>query len=178
MATKSAHTEVPAGGKPNFPPFQRETFASQFIWLALTFAILYVLVAKLIRPRIDDIFAARSERIAKDIAAAASSKEQSDAAIAAYEQALADARGRAQAMANEMRDQQAAAAAATRKRLAAQLDARLAQAEKTIAATKEAAMANVRGIAVDTAGAIVERLTGASPSQQDVAAAVSAVLKR
>ena len=39
-------------------------------------------------------------------------------------------------------------------------------------------MANVHGIASDTAPAIVERLTGTAPASQDVAEAVSNVLKR
>ena len=38
--TQKAHTEVPAGGHPAFPPFDRETFASQLFWLAITFALL------------------------------------------------------------------------------------------------------------------------------------------
>jgi F-type H+-transporting ATPase subunit b len=98
--------------------------------------------------------------------------------MAAYEKTLADARRRAQAMASETREQQASKAEDTRKRLTAQLDARLAEAEKSIASAKAAAMANVRSIAVDTAGAIVERLVGISPSPKDAADAVSTVLKR
>ena len=54
----------------------------------------------------------------------------------------------------------------------------LAEAEKQIAATKTAAMANVRGIAVDAAAAIVERLIGTAPPAPAVAAAVDEALKR
>ena len=39
-------------------------------------------------------------------------------------------------------------------------------------------MANVRGIATDAAGAIVERLIGSAPASHEVAAAVGDVLKR
>ena len=39
MAETNAHTEVPAGGKEMFPPFQRETFPSQLFWLGITFII-------------------------------------------------------------------------------------------------------------------------------------------
>jgi F-type H+-transporting ATPase subunit b len=177
MATKDGHTEVP-GGKAPFPPFQAETFASQLVWLALTFAVLYVLMAKVALPRIGGIFEARSKRIADDLAAAGRLKDQSDAAIAAYEKALADARTRAQALANETREKQAAAAEQTRHKLEADLNARLADAEKAIANTRQAAMTNVQAIATDAAGAIVERLVGLAPSSKDAAAAVAAVLKR
>ena len=54
----------------------------------------------------------------------------------------------------------------------------LADAEKQIAATKSAAMANVRGIATEAAAAIVTRLSGVAAPEPAVAAAVDAVLKR
>ena len=113
--------------------------------------LLYVLMSRIALPRIGAILAERGKRIADDIAAAQRFKERSDAAHAAYEKALADARSRAQAIANATREQQAAAAEATNKRLEAQLHERLAAAEQSIAASRTAAMGNVGGIASDTA---------------------------
>src|SRR5581483_6146992 len=63
-------------------------------------------------------------------------------------------------------------------RLKQQSDEAVAAYEKALAATKEAAMSNVRAIAEDAAAAIVERLIGAAPNQKTVAAAVTDVLKR
>jgi F-type H+-transporting ATPase subunit b len=163
MATKSAHTEVPAGAAPGFPPFQFETFPSQLLWLAITFVILYVLTAKVTLPRIGGILEARAKRIADDVADATRLRDQSNAAVAAYEKALADAHSRAQAMTNEARAKQAAEAEDVRKRLAVTLKARVAEAEKAIASTKETAVADGRTTAADLAGTIVERLVGVSP---------------
>jgi len=129
-------------------------------------------------PRIAGILADRNKRIADDIAAANRFKEQSDAAHAAYEKALADARTRAQAIANETREREAAAAEEANKRLEAELHERLLAAEKTIAATRTAAMGNVGSIAGDTASAIVERLIGKAPVAHEVAAAVNETMKR
>jgi F-type H+-transporting ATPase subunit b len=176
MATNS-HTEQPSEHKGAFPPFNKTTFASQLFWLVIAFTMLYVLMAKVALPRVGGIIESRQKRIADDIAEAGKLKVQSDEAIATYEKALADARARAQAIANDTRDKQAAAAEATRKKLEAELNAKLAAAEETIAATKQAAMANVRGIAIDAAKAIVERLIGTEPSDKAVAAAVSDALK-
>jgi F-type H+-transporting ATPase subunit b len=53
----------------------------------------------------------------------------------------------------------------------------LAEAEKTIAAIKHAAMANVGNIAADAAKAIVERLIGTAPADSAVDAAVKDTLK-
>src|SRR5690606_17195638 len=140
----TAHTEQPSGGKPDFPPFNVETFASQLVWLAIFFVALYVIIARLAVPRISHTVEARRDRIAGDFAEANRLKEQSDAAMAAYEKALADARGRAQALAGEARDKLNAEADKARHALEGELNTRLAKAEETIAATKSAAMANVR----------------------------------
>ena len=65
-----------------------------------------------------------------------------------------------------------------RKKLEAELAEKLLAAEKTIAATKLAAMSNVRTIAAETTAAIVERLIGSTPAPAVVDAAVADVLKR
>ncbi len=171
MAEPNAHTEAPAE-EHAFPPFQAQHFPSQLLWLVLTFLLLYALMSRIALPRIGAIFAERRKRITDDLAAANRFKEQSEAANAAYQKALADARSRAQAIAGETREKQAAEAEAANKRLEAQLHDKLAAAEQSIAATRAAAMQNVGSIATETASAIVERLIGAPPSAQDVAAAV------
>ena len=177
--THNATTEAnPGGGHGGFPPFQSHTFASQLVWLAIAFVLLYVLMSKLALPRVAAVIENRQKRIADDIAEAGSLKQQSDAAVTAYEKALADARADAQAIANETRDKQAAEAAATRTRIEDALNVKLADAEKTIANTKQTAMTNVRGIAEDAATAIVEQLLGTAPSGQTVSDAVADVLKR
>jgi F-type H+-transporting ATPase subunit b len=177
MAEPTAHTEKPAGHGA-FPPFQSEHFPSQLVWLALTFVLLYVLMAKVALPRIGSILEMRSQRIADDLKAAQRLKEESDAAGTGYEKALADARSRAQSIANDTRQKQASEADAVQKKLEAQLHQRLVAADQSIATTRNAAMGNVRTIAADTATAIVERLIGKAPAEQEVAAALGDLGKR
>ena len=177
MATQqhTEHTEVPHSG--GFPPFQKDTFASQLFWLAITFVALYLVISRVAVPRIGGIIESREKRIAGDIAEAQRMKADSEAAGAAYEKSLADARSRAQAIGSEIHAKLNAEAEENRKSLEAKLNAQLAESEKQIATTKSAAMTNVRGIAVDAAAAIVERLTGTAPSAPAVAAAVDDALK-
>jgi len=178
-AHKTGTEHIPAGEhKGGFPPFDAHSFASQLIWLVVAFVLLYALMAKWALPRVGAIIEGRQKRIDDDVADAGKLKAQSDEAVAAYEKALADARARAQAIANETRDTQAAAAEVRRKSLEDELNVKLADAEKTIAATKTAAMSNVREIAEGAARAIVERLIGTAPSDQTVTAAVADALKR
>ncbi len=163
--------------KGTFPPFDAHTFASQLVWLVIAFVALYVLMSRWALPRVGAIIESRQQRISDDVAEAGRLKEQSEAAVAAYEKALADARARAQAIANETREKQMADADARRKVLEDELNRHLAESEKSIATTKQAAMSNVRGIAEDAARAIVERLAGQAPSEQAVSEAVGSVMK-
>jgi F-type H+-transporting ATPase subunit b len=165
-------------GGHKFPPLQADTYASQIFWLAIIFVALYMLMARIALPRVGEIIATRQQHVDNDLAEAKRLKDSSDAAIAAYEKALADARGRAQALANETREKYAAEAETARKALDATLNGRIAEAERTIATRRTAAMVNVQGIAVETATAIVERLTGSAPSNADVAKSVAEALKR
>jgi F-type H+-transporting ATPase subunit b len=175
MAT-SSHTEQPHG-KPPFPPFNGETFASQLVWLVITFVALYLIVSKLALPRVGSIIEARRSAIADDLAKAQGFKDASDKELATYEEELAAARARAQAIGSDTRDKLAAQAERERKVLEDRLNARLAEAEKTIDATRRTAMGNVRAIAGEAAAAIVQRLIGTAPEANAVSAAVDRVLK-
>ncbi len=172
----TAHTEAEGGGH-SFPPFQRETFASQLVSLAIAFVALYLIVSKIALPRVGGVLDARQKKIEGDLAEAQRLKDESETALKAYESELADARSRAQAISAENREKLNAASEAERKRLEERLAAKLADAEKAIASTRAAAMSNVRGIAADAAGAIVQRLTGMAPDGKSVDAAVDASLK-
>ncbi len=162
--TTQAGTEAPGGAADvGFPPFATETFGGQLFWLIVTFAVLYTLLSRLVLPRLTGIIEGRRESIARDLDEAAAMKTRAEEAGAAYEKSLSEARARAQALAQETRAKLSAESDAKRKALEADLAARLAEAE---------AMSNVRGIALETATAIVERLTGRAPAPQAVEAAL------
>ena len=172
----TAHTEA-EGGKPPFPPFQKDTFASQLVSLAIAFVALYLIVSRIALPRVGGVIDARQNAIDGDLAQAQKLKDESDAALKAYESELATARSRAQAIGNETRDKLSAQSEVERKALEQRLAAKLEAAEASIAATRNTAMANVRSIAADAAAAIVQHLTGHLPDGQSVEAAVDASLK-
>jgi F-type H+-transporting ATPase subunit b len=172
----TAHTEADAHGRA-FPPFQKDTFASQLVSLLVAFVALYLIVSRIALPRVGSLLDERQNAIEGDLADAQKLKDESDSALKAYENDLAAARARAQAISAETREKLNAASEAERKRLEEQLSVKLAGAEKSIASTREAAMRNVRGIAAEAAAAIVQRLTGVLPDGKSVDSAVDASLK-
>ena len=174
---ESAHTEAEGGQKAPFPPFQKDTFPSQLVSLLIAFVALYLIVSRIALPRVGKTIEDRQAAIEGDLAEAQKLRDASDGALKAYESDLAAARSRAQAISAETREKLNAAAEAERKTLEEKLAVKLAEAEKSIASTRQAAMGNVRGIAAEAASAIVQRLTGLLPDGKSVDGAVDASLK-
>src|SRR5260370_17961470 len=160
-----------------FPPFQKDTFASQLVSLVVAFVALYLIVSRIALPRVGSLLDERQNAIEGDLAEAQKLRDESDNALKAYESELAAARARAQAIGAETREKLNAASDAERKTLEERLTHKLVDAEKTIAATREAAMRNVRGISAQAAPAIVQRLTGTVPDGKAIDSAVDASLK-
>lgn len=172
-----AHTAADGGHKAAFPPFQKETFASQLVSFAIAFGLLYLVVSRLALPRVGSILAARQQVIDNDLNEAARLRDASDAALKAYESDLAAARARAQAIGAEIREKLNTQQEQEKLRLEESLAVKLAAAEATITTMREQAMANVRSIAGEAAAAIVERLTGTHPDPGTVNAALDTSLK-
>lgn len=163
------------GGLPQLKP---ESFAGQLFWLAVTFTILYTLMAGVALPRLAKVIADRKARIKSDLDEAAKAQMTAEAAGKAFEASLADARTRARKMSDEARATVQAQIDAKSKSEGERLAADVARAEQRIQAMRTQALTNVRGIAVEAAGSLVEKLGGAPADANSVASSVDAVLKR
>ncbi|TCP89012.1 F-type H+-transporting ATPase subunit b [Rhizobium sp. PP-CC-2G-626] len=181
-APGDVHTETGVAsegghGSGVFPPFDQSTFASQLVWLAITFGLFYLLMQKVIMPRIASILGERHDAIARDLDAASRSKAEADAAIASYEQELAAARAKGNAIAASAREAAKVKAAADRAAIEAALNDKIVAAESRIADIKASALADVGAIAEETASAIVEQLLGRDVPRTEIASAVKAAAK-
>jgi F-type H+-transporting ATPase subunit b len=175
MAAEEAAHGAEHGGGGAFPPFDPTYFASQLFWLALSFGLFYLFMARVAVPRIGGILEIRRDRIAHDIDEVNVLKAEADAAMAAYEQSLAKARGKANEIGGKARDTAKAEAEAERQRIEADIMARTQAAEKRIGDIKTKALGNVDAIAAETAAAIVNQLIGSKFDNSEIAAAVKAV---
>ena len=122
------------------PQLDFSTFAPQLVWLAITFAVLYFIIAKFALPRIGGTIEQRSDKIANDLDRAQSLKDDVDKAIASYEQALAEAKSKAHAIAQETREKLGAEIEAERQRVDALISDKVTEAEAAIAKAKTKAM--------------------------------------
>jgi F-type H+-transporting ATPase subunit b len=171
----NTETGVPAEGHHAgvFPPFDHTTYPSQLLWLAITFVIFYVVMQKIVIPRVGGILESRHARIAQDIEEASRLKAEADAAVATYESELAAARAKANSIGASARDAAKMKAEEDRKAIEASLAEKLKSAEARISDIKSKAFADVGAIAEETASAVVEQLVGGVAATGDVATAVA-----
>jgi F-type H+-transporting ATPase subunit b len=169
----AATTEVPAKKEgAGFPPFDTTTFPSQFFWLVVTFAFLFVVLWKVSGPRIKGAIGLRRDTINKAIFEAARARGEADAASSAYDAALASARSRANTLAEETRQKINAEIAQAKAEGEAHAAAAMAAADASINASRDSARLHVADAALGAAIAIVERLTGETVSAADAAKAM------
>ena len=172
--TSSTAHEAYCGGHGGLPQMCPDSVVPQLAWLVVSFLLLYVVMARIILPRIGGVLEERRDKIANDLDKANAQKREADEALKAYEEALATARARAQAIAKETQDK----LRTETDRLKAVIDAKLAKeaeaAEARIKATKTAALGNLNALAADVAGVVVNKLLGESADAGAVAAAVEA----
>jgi F-type H+-transporting ATPase subunit b len=156
------------------PQLNPGVFSMQLFWLAITFGLLLVLMAKVALPRLSRILDARSSRIDGDIAAAKAARASAEELQAAVQKQLADAKASAAATLKAVQDSVSAEAKQRESELVQKLTAETASAEARIDAAKSAALANVRSVASEVAQAAASKLLNVAVSDADATAAVAA----
>ena len=171
MAAATEET-VGAHEPSGLPQLDMETYPGQLFWLVITFGLLFVLLSRVTLPRIAGSIAARKNRIEGDLGAAEQSKKDASDALAAYEAALAQARNKALALADENRKRIVGEIEALKKEADAKAQDAMGKAEARIATERTRAEGNIRSAAAEAAASIVERLLGVQVSGDEATAAV------
>lgn len=152
-------------------------FPPQLVWLAITFVVLYFLMAKLAIPRISDVLESRQNRISSDLEEARRLSEDAEKAKADYEASLADSRAKAHGIVSELKASMAKEQDASKAKLDEKLATKAQEAEAGIKSAKETALSHVREIAADAAKSTVSKLVALDVSEADISAAVDASMK-
>ena len=158
------------------PQLEASTFISQLFWLAITFVGLYLVMWKVVIPRVADVLRDRQERLDDDLEKAEALRNEAASVLEAYEKTVADGRAQAQAILREAADQNDKAAAIRQAALGEQLARQTAAAEARIEGARKEALANIRSIAAEAAQAATLRLSGATITQDEAEEAVAAIL--
>jgi F-type H+-transporting ATPase subunit b len=166
-------TETPKHESGGLPQLQFEHWGGQIVWLLLIFAVLYVVLSKGLLPRVSGAIDERGAKIAGDIADARRLKDEAEVQARAAAAEVAEARAKAQKTAADAKAKASAEAAERQAKEEAVLAEKLSAAEARIQVARDEAMGHVRAVASETAGAIVEKLTGKAASAVELKASLA-----
>lgn len=159
------------------PQLDPAVFSPQVIWLAILFAVLYLVMARSALPKVANILDEREHRIAEDLRQSEELKDESKALEADYDKTHAEAKAEANRILREAREKMQGEIDAKRVAAEGELAARIGAADEKIAAAKADAMDDLEGMAMEACGAIVERLTGKNIGDSGLRDAVKSEIK-
>ncbi len=164
-----------SGGMPQLNP---EFWISQIFWLILTFGIMYVVLSKLILPKISNNLESRKSQILENIEAAEKQREDSESKLKEYEEIISKSKIEANSIFNQAKDKATKDINAKREVLDKQIDKEIAQAEKEIQILRDGAPDKINKIAIEASSELIQKLIGAEINNSSISAIVNDLSKR
>ena len=164
-----------SGGMPQLNP---EFWVSQIFWLTLTFGILYIVLSKLILPKISANLESRKSQIQENIEAAEKQRENSETKLKEYDEIILKSKLEAKNIFKDAREKTLKNINLKRETLDKQIDEEIKKAEKEIEILIKSAPEKINKIAIETSSELVKRLIGAEVNNSSVSAIVDELSKR
>ena len=164
-----------SGGMPQLNP---EFWISQIFWLTLTFGILYVVLSKLILPKISANLELRKSQIQENIEAAEKQRETSELKIKEYNSIILKSKLEAKNIFKDVREKTLKNINSKKETLDKQIDEEIKKAEKEIRMLQKGASEKINKIAIETSSEIVKKLIGAEINNSSISAIVDDFSKK
>ena len=164
-----------SGGMPQLNP---EFWISQIFWLTLTFGILYIVLSKLILPKISANLELRKSQIQENIEAAEKQRDDSEAKLKEYDDFVLKSKLEAKNIFNDAREKALKNINSKRKTLDKQIDEEIERAEQEISALIKSAPEKINKIAIETCTELVKKLIGADVNNSSISAIVDDLSKK
>ena len=164
-----------SGGMPQLNP---EFWVSQIVWLVLTFGILYIVLSKLILPKISDNLESRKSQILENIETAETQREESEKKLREFEKIILDSKLEAKNHFNEIRQRALEDINNKRSELEKEIDKEIDAAEEEINNLKINSNEKIKNIAVETSSELIKQLIGEEVNNSSISAIVDEQSKK
>ena len=164
-----------SGGMPQLNP---EFWISQIFWLTLSFGILYIVLSKLILPKISANLESRKSLIQENIEAAELQRKDSETKLKDYENIVSKSKIEASNILNEARKKALKDISSKREILDKQIDDEIKKAEQEIDTLKKSAPAKINKIAIETSSELIKKIIGTEINNSSISAIVDDLSKR
>ena len=164
-----------SGGMPQLNP---EFWVSQIFWLTITFGTLYIVLSKLILPKISANLELRKSQIQENIEAAEKQKQNSEIKLKEFDDIILKSKLEAKDIFKDARERVIKDINAKREILEKQIDEEIKKAEQEIEVLKKNSPEKINEIAIETSSELVKKLIGAEVNNSSISAIVSELFKK
>ena len=164
-----------SGGMPQLNP---EFWISQIFWLSLTFGILYIVLSKIILPKISTNLELRKSQIQENIELAEKQRESSESKLKEYEDKILKSKQEANSIFKDAREKALRDINLKKEVLEKQIDEEIKKAEDEINILKKNAPEKINKIAIETSSEILKKLIGAEVNSSSISAIVDDLSKK
>ena len=160
------------------PQLNPEFWISQIFWLTLIFGSLYILLSKLILPKISNNLEARKSQIAENIESAEKQREESDQKLKDYEKIIYNAKIEAKNIFSQAREKVLRDIDNKKNSLEEDIDKEIKKAEKEILDLKKKSPEKINKIAIETSSDLIKQIIGAEVNNSNISAIVEDISKK
>ena len=164
-----------SGGMPQLNP---EFWISQIFWLTLTFGTLYVILSKLILPKISTNLEVRKLQILENIEAAEKQKEESEQKIKEYDKIVQDSKIESKNYFNQARGKMLKDINLKKENLNKEINEEIRKAEIEIKNLRNKAPEKINKIAIEVSTDLIQQLINVEVNNSSISAIVNDLSKK
>ena len=160
------------------PQLNPEFWVSQIVWLVITFGALYIVLSKVILPKISDNLEIRRSQILENIEIAEKQREESEQKVKEFEKIILNSKIEAKNIFNEARQKVLSDIDKKRNELENSLEQEIVSAEEEIKALNTSSIENIKQIATETSSNLIKQLIGEEISRDNISSIVNEIAKK
>ena len=164
-----------SGGMPQLDP---EFWFSQIFWLVLTFGILYLVLSKLILPKISDNLETRKSQVLDNLELAEKQRNESEAKLKEFDNIILKSKVDAKNLFNDARKKILDDISNKRQKLEEEIDKEVKIVEAEIEDFKKKSPEKINKIAIETSADLINQLIGANVNNSSITAIVSDIASK
>ena len=164
-----------SGGMPQLDP---EFWVSQIVWLVFTFGVLYIVLSKLILPKISDNLESRKSQILENIETAEAQREESEKKLKEFDKIILESKLEAKNQFNEVRQKILEDISNKRIALEKDIDKEISTTEKEINNLKINSSEKIKNIAIETSRELTKQIIGEEANNSSISAIVEEQSKK
>ena len=165
-------TSAQSGESGGMPQLNPEFWVSQIFWLVLTFGLLYIILSKLILPKISNNLESRKSQILENIETAEKQREESEKKVKEFEKIILESKLEAKNYFNEARQKILEDITIKKNSLDKDMDEEILAAEHEIKNLKTASSEKIKNIAIETSSELIKQLIGEEANNSSISAIV------